>query len=272
MNHNGKINLLLKSQNQKTYIANNFYQLPLQVMLPEYEEPDSTKIIYLLNPTGGVLQEDVLNLSIELEADAKACISNASATKLYRCEAGMEAVQTTDIVLGEHAVLEYFPDLIIPYAGSAYTQTTRLHLAKSSTLLLCDCFCGGRTARDERFDFRKFASELTLHVDGRLKLAERIELTGDRQRMKHRTAMQEYTYTATLYVYSARATRAQDALAAQPEEKDALVRTGFTLVEEHLLVVKVLAAESWCLKEEVEHIWGIVRAAVLDKPPLLLRK
>lgn len=77
---------LRKKSSGKTYLARQFYDLPLQVLPPYYQDDDGTAFVYLLNPTGGVLQGDRLLTEIKVEKDARALITTPSANKLYKME------------------------------------------------------------------------------------------------------------------------------------------------------------------------------------------
>ena len=68
----GELSLLFrKKKNGQTYLAEQYYKLPLQVMRAHYQDSDGTAFIYLLNPSGGVLQHDRLLTEITLEEGSR---------------------------------------------------------------------------------------------------------------------------------------------------------------------------------------------------------
>ena len=58
----GKLSLVFRKRDDGvTYMAKQYYKLPLQVLRPHYQDDDGTAFVYMLNPSGGVLQNDISN-------------------------------------------------------------------------------------------------------------------------------------------------------------------------------------------------------------------
>ncbi|HEU4437610.1 MAG TPA: urease accessory protein UreD, partial [Methylomirabilota bacterium] len=104
--------------------------------------------LLLLNPTGGVLAGDRLEMEISLGPDSAACLSTPSATRVYRSP-GPPAVQRVAIDLGRGATLEWLPDHLIPSPGARLRQSTGIALGPDATLLYLDAWAVGRAARGE---------------------------------------------------------------------------------------------------------------------------
>ena len=68
--------------------------------------------------------------------------------------------------VGEGALLEYLPDPVIPYAGSAYTQRTHVTLAPGAGFFAWDVFAPGRKAHGECFAYDHLAWETVIDVTG----------------------------------------------------------------------------------------------------------
>ncbi|MDD3168074.1 MAG: urease accessory protein UreD, partial [Eubacteriales bacterium] len=126
-----------RRQSGRTYIANQFYQLPLQVLPPYYEETDGTAFTYILNPTGGVLQNDRLTVDITVEKGARALVTTPSAGKFYRMEDGHGEL-TNSFEVASGAVLEYLPEYNIPYADTKIIQENLFRVSKDSILIAAD--------------------------------------------------------------------------------------------------------------------------------------
>ena len=103
-----------------------------------------------------------METEIRLGKGAHVYLTTPSATAVYRT-LNQPAIQRTTIRLEEDSVLEYFPEHIIPYAGSALFQSLTVEMAERSCLLLADAFSAGRIARGERWKF-ELASETEIRL------------------------------------------------------------------------------------------------------------
>jgi urease accessory protein len=130
--------------------------------------PDGGKLVHLNNISGGVLAGDRLALDVELETGAAAQITTTGATRLYRHRAGKpDSQQQATFLVGDHAQLEYLPDLLIPYAASRHHQRTEFRLGRGATLFWWDVTAPGRFASGECFAFER------LRIQAEIRAAER---------------------------------------------------------------------------------------------------
>lgn len=168
----GVLRLRLASRCGRTVVADQYWRMPLQVMPPSYQDDDDEAYVYLLNPTGGIVQGDRLDTAVTVESGARCVLSTQSATKIYRMDDD-QAEEATRLALRGDAVLEYLPDQIIPFAGSRFVRHTRVELDRESTLILTEVLAAGRVARGERFAFTQLGVELELWVGAELTLVDR---------------------------------------------------------------------------------------------------
>ena len=133
--------------------------------------------LFLLNPTGGVLGGDRLEICVELGAGSRVCLSTPSATRVYR-SAGMPAVQRTAFRLQEGAALEYLPDHVIPSPGARLIQSVELDLAPGSSAIVCDAWAVGRVARGETWRFALLDSGTVARDREGLLFKDRVVLGG----------------------------------------------------------------------------------------------
>jgi urease accessory protein len=130
--------------------------------------------VILTNPGGGVLGGDRLDLAVTLRAGARATVCTQGATTVYR---GSRASQRSEFAVGPHAVLEYLPHHVIPFADSQWAQHTVFELAPQARLLAWDAVSAGRLARGERFAFTGLSARLQVRRDGLPELADGYEIT-----------------------------------------------------------------------------------------------
>jgi len=274
----GELDILFrKKENGASFVARQFYKLPMQVMPSYTQDEDGTAFLYMLNPSSGLLQHDRIKLSFELEEGAKALVTTPSTNKIYRMDEGY-AVQNVNIKLARNAELEYLPEHNVPFKESSYFQHINYYIDSSSKLIAWDIVTPGKKLCDERFDFNLYYSETNLFVNGNRLFCERMKLEptlGKDEFLNNYLAQGIYEgkdMTGTMIVYS-------------PSDKtdlfDELYERFYCFPEmiwgasmpcENLLVVKFLAENVMYMQEALASIWDCVRRAVLGKPAVKIRK
>ena len=267
----GELSLLFrKKKNGQTYRAEQYYKLPLQVMRAHYQDSDGTAFIYLLNPSGGVLQHDRLLTEITLEEGSRVYVTTPSNTKFYKMDEGYARVDNV-ITVGRDAVLEYLPEHNAPFAMSEAYQENEFHLSGSSVLIASDMVSAGRATCGEKFDYRLYASRTRIYVDGKLKIYDCSHIKPDETDMERLGYMEGHLTNGTIYVY---AERIEDAL---PERLNAMEAHGDVVfaagkIDDSMMIVRFVGGDMVSLKETLNDIWGQIRRDVLGKEPVRIRK
>ena len=171
----------------------------------------------LLNPTGGVLGGDHLVTEIVQEAGTHVCLTTPSATRIYRT-AEKPAILETVIHLGEGATLEYFPDHVIPHAGSALRQSLRIEMARGSRAIILDSMASGRVAHGERWSFTEMDSRTEVYACGRPAYINRTRIVPATKRPDRLGWMEEFDYMSCMGLFADGFTRWKEVSAALNEE------------------------------------------------------
>ncbi len=157
-------------------------------------------LVHLHNVSGGVLAGDRLALDIDVAPEAAAQITTTGATRLYRHRAGRpDSEQQLTISVGQHGLLEYLPDAVIPFAGSRHRLRTQVRLAPGATLFWWEVLAPGRQAAGERFAFERLGAEIDVRVGGRPILRENFLLEPAERPLGVTARMGEYSYLASFY-------------------------------------------------------------------------
>lgn len=267
----GELLLDFRRYEDKTYLASQYYKLPLQVMPPHYQDDDGTAFVYLLNPSGGILQGDRLHTKITVGDGAGTYVTTPSSTKFYRMEHDNAEV-VNEFSVGTDAVLEYVPGHNVPFAGSDTVQTNIFDLRGDSSLFAVDSTTSGRKARGEVFAYKRFCSETRIYVDGELQLYERADVRPDMIDIGNTAIMGRYDIFSCIYIY-----RKGRAGSITEKMRSALVRDGHskcavTSMTEDLAVIKILTDSVLLLNDIIEDAWGIWRRGELQKEPVRIRK
>lgn len=254
-----------------TALAACYFELPLQALAPIALE-DGAALLHLLNPTGGVVAGDRLACEIALAAGAHAVITTPSATRVYR-STGATAYQDVRLELAAGAVLEWFPDGVIPYAGARFEQTLEARLGDGAVLLLWDAVSAGRVACGERWAFARFANTLRIVLPDGAGAVERYVLEPAREDLTAPGRAERWDQFASFYMVT---NRPLDwaALAARCREAatgDGLA-AGASALAAHGAVVRLAAASAIELAAAQDRLWDVARRALLGRGLPHLRK
>ena len=271
----GVVELSLRRSGPRTVVQDAYFRTPLQIMRPYYLDDSGTAYIYLLSPGGGVVGGDRYAITVTLEAGARACMTTASATKLYASPDSM-ARQRFEAILQAGAVFEYLPEQIIPFARSAFQQDMTVRLGSGALAVLAEIVAPGRLARGEAFAFCDYSSGLSVtDAQGRALLRERTRLQPLRWDAGSGLGLLEgFSYLGTLYVLSASHSAPRelaDALHGLVADRPRCIG-GVTALEWGGVVVRLLAEDHATISRTLHVVWDRVRRCLLGYPAVRWRK
>lgn len=119
----------------------------------------------LLSPSGGVLQGDRIDISVEARAGARVHVTTQSATRVYRTPEG-PARQVVRLRSDAGSYLEYVPHPLVMFDGASFEQRLVLEVAGDGVLVAADVLVPGRLSRGERWSFSRYRGRLEGRVDG----------------------------------------------------------------------------------------------------------
>lgn len=156
----GELRLSFARRGGRTVLAENYSRPPLQVMRA-IEDRAGCLCVYLLSPTGGIVQGDRYGIQISVGANSHALFTTQSATKVYRMPEGC-AEQYIRIEVESGAVFEFVPDAAILFADADLSQHIEVMLHPGALLLLHEIIMPGRLARGERLQFRRYVNRIVV--------------------------------------------------------------------------------------------------------------
>ena len=163
----GELRLGFAQRNNRTVMAESFFRVPLQVMKPRYDE-SGCACVYLLSPTGGVVQGDDYQIEVTLAADTHATLTTQAATKVYAMPR-QGATQSMRVRVGKDAIFEYLPDSTILFQDANFDQDISLFLERGARVALQEIVMPGRLARGETLAFTQYQSRIEMSdADGML--------------------------------------------------------------------------------------------------------
>ena len=262
----------------RTVLAANEERPPLRV-LRAFHRDDGSALIHLHNVSGGILGGDHLELHVALGPEADAQITTTGATRIYRCRDGAApAVQTTHLTVADGGSLEYLPDPVIPFAGSRYSQRTRMELGRDSSLFWWETFAPGRDG--EHFSYDTLENSAEISVGGRLCARERWIIAPSQQATSLATSLVRfagYRYHSTFYVchsgprdwlrFEAELAELARTLSRPPD-----VLWGVSTLTAHGLVIRGLAANAREIGNGLLAFWKAGKMLVCGREAIPPRK
>lgn len=271
----GELKLNYAKGEHRTIISYSYFTTPWKLLPPIYLDDTGAAYTLLVNPSGGLVGGDHLSIDMNLEQNAHVLISAPSANRVYRTE-GLISEQHINITVGPGAVLEWFPEHMIPFAGSRFRQILHATLAPGATLLLWDAVASGRIARGERWAFADLENEIRITTASGSSLLERYVLdpaTG----LGCVGLAEEWNYVASFYVVNDAVapevwSRLESKLAPILDERPGQVLGGVSTPSVPGLAIKLLARRAPDLTDMLDALWTVIREGVLNLPPVSLRK
>jgi urease accessory protein len=264
----GCLHLRFERRHDATVLARCAYTLPLQVLAP-LRLPDPATVVSVLNPGGGIVGGDRLTVDVDVGSGAHACLTTPSATKVYRT-LGPEARQDVRLRVAPGGALEWVPDHTIVFAGSAFRQTMDADVQRGGRLILLDSFAAGRVAREGAWRFAWLESAITIREGPRWILHDRFVLDPDGP-WAGIGCSDGYAYFGALVVIGEIDVSSLARAATSTLKRDG-VKGAAAAGPRGGLIARVLAVDAPSFMSALDAIWSVTRRAVLDLPPLPLRK
>lgn len=268
----GTLNLIFRRhQSGKTFLASQHFRLPLQVLTPFYSDTDGTAFVYLLNPSGGILQGDVLETDIVIEPGAKAFVTTPSANKFYKMDEG-HAILRNRISIADSGVLEYMPEYNIPFSQSSVMQETAFDLNSGATLMAFDMIVPGRMEKGEFFQYDLYSSKISIREDGKLLAHEVAKIEPNRNDPRGIGVLDGRNVYGTVFLYKMGLNPRLKQGISDVFDRNPCVEGGLTFLTESLAVIKFLGDTLTDCQQVVNEIWPICRQSMLGKDAVRIRK
>lgn len=146
---------------------------PLRLLSPNPQPEERAVLVFVLNHGGGLVAGDSISLQVNVCPGSRLGLLTQGNTKVYRSASrSTGCAQTLNAVVGTGAAMLILPDPIQPFRDSSYRQEQIFEIdSTTSSLLILDWVCEGRTARSEKWDFTEWKGRNEIwsapsHVEG----------------------------------------------------------------------------------------------------------
>ena len=174
----GGVRLELADGPNGVRLAACYQQTPLRV-LPPFSFPNSRLrtrggaaqpgLLYLLNPTAGLMDGDGQLVELRAGPGARAVVVGQSATRIHPAVHGL-CTQQWHVHVARGGLLVVLPGPAIPFRACRYYQRVEIDLEEGAGLLWGDVWLAGRYARgrdSELFQFTLMRQDFLVRRDGR---------------------------------------------------------------------------------------------------------
>jgi urease accessory protein len=203
----GKVGILrLKLESEpgtgKTVIREQYCRVPLFIQRAIYLEETLPEMayIYIISPSGGILQGDQYSIDITLSNNALAHITTQGATRVYKMEKNY-GTQIVNIKVGEGSYLEYIPDQIIPFRNSRFYQEVELVVHDSATLIYSETIVPGRVASGEKFVYDIcYIKTIAKNQSGKRRFIDTVKLDPKKKALTADGILGNFDIVGTIYI------------------------------------------------------------------------
>jgi urease accessory protein len=277
----GKIGALVlrlesDSATGKTVVKEQYSKVPLFTQRALYLEESfpSMAYMYIISPSGGILQGDRYRMDILLKNKAYAHITTQGATRIYRMEKNY-ATQIVNVIVNEGCYLEFIPDQIIPYRSSRFYQKVNLKVHDNATMLYSEMIVPGRVAKGESFEYDIcYMKTLAKNQNDTLRFIDIAVLEPKRRNLIKLGILGNFTVVGNMYILTkAKYVTELNEGINSVLQKFTNVAGGATILSHNSgLLVRILGNAAGDIRKVIYEIIKIVRGIVLNAPFSGIRK
>ncbi|MFB5599544.1 MAG: urease accessory protein UreD [Nitrososphaeraceae archaeon] len=200
----GSLILLLEKDEKRdrTILKEKYSKVPLFVHRALYIEENlpSMAYIYIMSPSGGILQGDRYRIDIKLGNKALAHVTTQGATRLYKMDKNF-ATQVVNITLDKDSYCEFVPDQIIPYRDSRFYQSVNLSVHDDATMVYSETIVPGRMAMNENFRYDIcYLKMVGKNQDGKLRFIDTALLQPKKNTLTQFGILDQFAMLSNTYI------------------------------------------------------------------------
>lgn len=256
------------TQNGKTSIKNQYYKVPLCIKRALYLEETCPEMayVYIISPSGGILQGDRFRTDITLSNNAKSHITTQSATRIYKMNKNF-GTQIINLNVDENCYLEYIPDQIIPFKDSRFYQISNIRVHDTATCIYSEIITPGRVASSESFEYDVcYMKVKSFNHLNNLRLIDVAKLEPKKENIRTFGIMNNYDILGNIYILIPKLhiLEIQNRINKVLDSSNSVVGGCSKLPDDNGLVIRVLGNLVSDIKNVIYSILGIVRKQILN--------
>lgn len=256
----GELRLSAKPYGARTVIGDLRQAGSLKMLFPR--PADNALQGIAINTAGGVTGGDRFTYAARADAGTTLTLSTQAAERAYRAQTGEVGKVQTSLEVAEGARLNWLPQETILFQGCALQREIIVDLASNASLLLCEPLVFGRVAMGETLTDGHFQDRIEVRRSGAPLFLDAMRLSGDIAAHLARPTIADGAGALATLVYinadaEAHLTPLREAIGAQG---------GVSLIQPDLLFARILASDSFVLRQTLMPILTRLSGAPLPRP------
>lgn len=259
------LQLGLTHKYDKTILSKRCHVGPLTIQRPFYPELDGTCHLYILHPPGGIVGGDNLTIDVLCDEHTSTLFTTPGASKFYKSN-GFTAIQSQNLIVKEHACLEWLPQETILFDTARVHSSTRVQLSEKSSFIGWEIVSFGRPACDEKFEHGLYKQDFEIWQDDEPLLIDRVAIQDRAEVFNSLWGLQMQPVMGLMTIVNNNPIALEKACAViQGMIKD-VSRLSVTVIGP-ILVCRCLDVNSMSIRNIFIKIWRSIRLLILNKEP-----
>lgn len=241
----GAVTLSAKNTPRGTALADLRQSGALKALFPR---PNSAALqAIMINTAGGITGGDDFSLTASAGENTHLSLTTQAAERVYRAQPDQVAAVNNRLFVSAGARLDWLPQETILFEASALKRRMQVELDKDASLLLVEPLVFGRAAMGETLNSAYFSDRIDIRRQGQPLFLDAMTLHGNVTGHLAASQIAANAGAMALIVYIAADAEAQLAplRALLPEA------AGASLIEPNLLVARILATDSFDLRQSL---------------------
>ncbi len=255
----GAVDLSVQAGEQGTVLKTLRQSGSLKVLFPNHAGSEAQAV--LINTAGGITGGDHFQTKALAHAGAELTITTQTSERAYRAQPGQTGILTSHVTVEDGAKLNWLPQETILFQGCALSRSLRIDAAKDASVLMVEPLVFGRLAMGEVLTNAAFRDRIEIHRGGKLAYLDAVHLNGNIAAQLARPHVSAKAGAMVNLVYIA-----PDASARLDPIRELLTDTGgASLIDDDLLVLRLLAADSYLLRQTLIPILNLLTGDTLPR-------
>lgn len=256
----GRVDLSTKNAARGGTALSDLYQSgALKMLFPRRDNAPLEGII--INTAGGVTGGDAFSVSACLARDTHLSLTTQAAERAYRAQPDQIATLRNRLVVARGARADWLPQETILYEACALDRRLSVELETGASLFMVEPLVFGRTAMGEVLSDAHFRDRIEIHRDGTPLYLDAITLKGDvTGHFAGAEIAQGARAMATIVLVSDTA-----GSVLEPVRSMLPASAGASLIGRDLLVVRILAPDSFALRQSLVPVLGLLSKDTLPR-------
>lgn len=254
-----------------TVIRDQYSHVPLLAQRAIYLEETlpAMAYVYIVSPSGGILQGDRYKIDITMGHNTLAHVTTQGATRIYKMQNNY-ASQIVNIKVEKDGYFEYIPDQIISFRNSRFYQEVHLNVHETATMMYSEIIVPGRIASGEAFEYDIcYLKIVAMNHLGKPRFKDTIKLEPKKNNLSSEGILGNLLVVGTIYIVT-KESNVNDLhykisnIITESKNKEKISAGASLLPGRQGIMVRILGKSAEDVKKMIFSIVGIARKNIMN--------